>query len=739
MELPIFPAGTTIINRSLAFHCDLQENIVYFYGHLPVFQHAKDDIRTHRLIMAQLYINGTAKQTELAKAFGINVIVIKRAAALYRDKGVSGFFEEKKSGGPRILVPGVLEIIQVKLNEGIEVSDIAEELKIKLDTIKKAIQDGRLKKSSQQCNDMRTKSKRSIKDANASLGMGATDSLGRTAARFGLVQGVKPEFVNCLDVPQGGVLLALPALLANGLLDHTKDIFKMKEAFYSIFSLFICMAFMALARIKSIEGMRHVAPGEWGKLLGLDRSPEPRCMRNKIKELSKENQPQKWSVKLGADWLKGTPEEAGVLYVDGHVRVYHGSQTQLPRHYVTRQKLCLRATTDYWVNTASGNPVFFITKTVDPGLIHVLEHDVIPRLLQDVPGQPSQKELDEDKWLSRFTIVFDREGYSPGLFKRLWDKRIAVQTYYKGTHEEWLKEEFNQHDIQLPGSEIVQYSLAERGTYVGGCLWMREIRKLKSSTRGGNQCSMISTNFKNNLVVISTGIFSRWSQENYFKYMRENFSLDRLIDYETEPVQGDTKIINPSYRKLDSEIKKNNSLLCKRKAKFGSILLEGDIDQEKVEKHVEEKGVLLAEIQSLETKLELLKKERKKEKKHITVEELQEQDQFEQLSQSGKHLIDTVKMIAYRAETAMSNLLMSIVPDFDKNATRVLLREIYNNTVDLVVDETNKILRVRMHHLATRGHDNALRKICEELTVTETEFPESGLKMVYEMIDSNLV
>ncbi len=236
MELPIFPVGTTLINLSLAFHCDLQGNVVYFYGYLPVFQHAKDDIRTHRLIMAQLYINGTAKQTELAKAFGINVIVIKRSVSLFQDKGASGFFEDKRRGGPRILTPSVLEIIQTKLDEGINVSDIAEELKIKLDTIKKAIQDGRLTRFSKKSNDVEmTKSARSIKDANASLGMGATDSHGRMAARFGLVQGVKPEFINCFDVPQGGVLLALPALLVNGLLDHTKDVFKMKEAFYSIF------------------------------------------------------------------------------------------------------------------------------------------------------------------------------------------------------------------------------------------------------------------------------------------------------------------------------------------------------------------------------------------------------------------------------------------------------------------------------------------------------------------------
>jgi acetolactate synthase small subunit len=217
--------------------------------------------------------------------------------------------------------------------------------------------------------------------------------------------------------------------------------------------------------------------------------------------------------------------------------------------------------------------------------------------------------------------------------------------------------------------------------------------------------------------------------------MRENFSLDRLIDYETEPVQGNTKIVNPNYRKLDSEIKKNNSLLSKRKAKFGSILLEGEIEEENVEKYAEEKGALLGEIQSLEAKVKLLKEARKKEKKHITVDDLPEEDQFEQLSQSGKHLIDTIKMIAYRSETAMSNILMSIVPDFDKNATRALLREIYNNTVDLVVDKTNKTLRVRMHHLATRGHDNALQKLCAELTATETEFPESGLKMIYELIE----
>ena len=51
-------------------------------------------------------------------------------------------------------------------------------------------------------------------------------------------------------------------------------------------------------------------------------------------------------------------ESAATLYIDGHVRVYHGSQTPLPRHHVARERLCLRATMDYWVNAMDGTTLF---------------------------------------------------------------------------------------------------------------------------------------------------------------------------------------------------------------------------------------------------------------------------------------------------------------------------------------------------------------------------------------------
>ena len=91
---------------------------------------------------------------------------------------------------------------------------------------------------------------------------------------------------------------------------------------------------------------------------------------------------------MAREWMEAQPESAGTLYIDGHVRVYHGHLTPLPRRYVARQRLCLRGTTDYWVNAMDGQPFFAVTQAADPGLLKVLEEQIVPRLLAEVPGQP---------------------------------------------------------------------------------------------------------------------------------------------------------------------------------------------------------------------------------------------------------------------------------------------------------------------------------------------------------------
>jgi hypothetical protein len=212
------------------------------------------------------------------------------------------------------------------------------------------------------------------------MGVGAADVEGRLAASIGELDAVVPDFSAALDVPNGGLLCALPALLAVGLLEGVARYLKLPKGYYGLDSLLLLLAFMALARLDSIEALRYCAPGEWGKLLGLDRVPEVRTLRAKIAVLAADDAPEQWSAALCERWMAAAPEQAGVLYIDGHVRVYNGSQTQLPRHYVARQRLCLRATTDYWVNAMDGQPFFVVNQVVDPGLIQVIEQEIVPRL-----------------------------------------------------------------------------------------------------------------------------------------------------------------------------------------------------------------------------------------------------------------------------------------------------------------------------------------------------------------------
>ena len=253
-------------------------------------------------------------------------------------------------------------------------------------------------------------SERSLADSQAPMGYGTTRALDRVMASCGLLAGADLEFACADDVPQGGVLCALPALLTEGLLRHTRRFYSLPPGYYPLESIFLYLALLALVRCPSLEQTRYQAPGEWGKLLGLDRLPEVKTLREKIGILcGEEGRATQWQSRLAKEWMEavgaGDPDQEGVglFYVDGHVRVYHGSLGPLPRLYVARQKLCLRGTTDYWVNAMDGQPFFVVTQAVDPGLIKVLEEQIVPRLLAEVPGQPSPEQLAADPRLAQAT------------------------------------------------------------------------------------------------------------------------------------------------------------------------------------------------------------------------------------------------------------------------------------------------------------------------------------------------
>jgi len=573
-------------------------------------------------------------------------------------------------------------------------------------------------------------------DAGAVLGVGTTDLAMRVLASLGKLDAAPTEFRHpCEDVSYGGVLLALPALLASGLLRHASRFFSLPPGYYGLEHIFVLLGLLALCRVKSVEALRYTAPGEWGKLLGLDRCPEAKTLRAKIKDLSTQGDAEGWAAQLCSDWMEAEPSATGTLYIDGHARVYHGSQTKLPRHYIARQRLCLRATTDYWVNGLDGLPFFKINQAVDPGLVRVLEEQIVPELETRIPHQPGQAELDADPLRMRFRLIFDREGYSPGLFKRMKEKRIACQTYHKHPGKDWEQSEFIPQQVRLMEGGEAEMLLAERGTLLGSKkseqLWVREIRKLSKS---GHQVSIISTDWRASVEQIVAPQFGRWYQENFFKYGREHFNLDRLIDYQLEPVDETTRVVNPAWRRLDGEVRKRVAAQHRRKARLYQLELAGELDTAKAEHYMDQAETLRTAIEQEDTEIAQKKKQRKEAGKHIEASELPEEEKWLKLATRSKHFIDTIKIIAYRAETAMARIVREKLNLHHQDEARALIRDICTTEANLIPDQQAKTLSVELHSLATPKANAIVAHLCAELNETETIYPGTDLRMIFKTV-----
>ncbi|MFQ5688475.1 MAG: hypothetical protein ACE5GV_17650 [Candidatus Scalindua sp.] len=139
-----FPEEMTEINNKIAFI--KRANTVYHYaGNIPVFLHHADDINAFRMYVCQLYICGNCKQSEMAKAFGISKISIKRIVNKYHQEGISGFFEKRTyNRKSSVMTLDILNRAQEMLNKGKTKRDIALKLKIKRDTLSMAIRKGKL-------------------------------------------------------------------------------------------------------------------------------------------------------------------------------------------------------------------------------------------------------------------------------------------------------------------------------------------------------------------------------------------------------------------------------------------------------------------------------------------------------------------------------------------------------------------------------------------------------------------
>jgi hypothetical protein len=572
------------------------------------------------------------------------------------------------------------------------------------------------------------RTERSIADVHAPLGIATTRVTDRAAAAVGLLQQAEPIFTHANNVCNAGVLFLVPALISQGLLKATDIYTQLRKGYYGLVSILLVLSFMFLSRIKCPEQLKTCKVGELGRVLGLDRVPEAKCLRSKIEQLVNQHKAEEFNQVLSRQWIE--KEEPMFFYIDGHVRVYHGHLAILPKRYVSREKLCLAGTTEFWINNELGMPYMVVTGELNEKFKDILLTQVLPILLHDTASLINEEQLKQDKDLARFIIVFDREGYDLPFFKLLWDTyRIAVLTYRKAVKDKWPSPDFHDCTTTVIGKEV-SMALCEK-TWQHDGMNIREIRK---RSEDGHQTSIITTMRKASMELLAGKMFSRWSQENFFRYMVQDYGLDQMAEYGVEEVDQEERVVNPHYKILTYRIKKLREKAARLKAKLFTRIeadLEKDID--KVRAHLEQQSTVQEALTSYGNEIEQLCKGRKATPYYIKVKDMPEGARYNKLKTESKLFLNAIRMISYRAETAVANML---APHYRKSneEIRMIVKEIIASDADLVPDYGNKKLCVRLHSLSTPRANDAVKELCAMLNETETPYPGTNLQIQYEMV-----
>lgn len=518
-----------------------------------------------------------------------------------------------------------------------------------------------------------------------------------------------------------GVLMALPALISQGLSSFFKVYNPLASGFYGLHHMILISCFLALCRIKTTEQLKQYAPGEFGKLIGLDRIPEVGHFRKKIKQIVSQSKTDLLHKTLFKKW---TAELSDLFfYIDGHVRVYHGSKATLSKKYVSREKLSLNGTTEFWVNQQNGMPLMVIIAELNEKLKQGIEQ-IIKQIIKELPGSTQNENS------PIFTLVFDRESYEPKWFKYLWDEyKIAIITYRKNVKDKWDEKLFKEYTVSLLSNNVIM-QLHESVVELSG-IEFREIRKLSDS---GHQTAIMTTHPELEMIDIAEKMFSRWTQENFFKYMIGNFDFDKMIEYGIERSNYKKDIPNPPYRKLTYQLAK----LREKKARLEAKVYQ-KFDQE-TEKTIEDMKTKIAKNSDLLERISQYKEQindlllkRGKYPSRITIEQMPEEVRYNKLKRESKMFKNAILMLAYRAETSMYNLLSEFYNGAKKEG-RVLLKNIFTSEADIIPNYKNNTLTVIIHSLATPRDNEAVKNICTILNDTETIYPNTNLKLIYKTL-----
>ncbi|MFH1242711.1 MAG: hypothetical protein V1689_10180, partial [Pseudomonadota bacterium] len=540
-------------------------------------------------------------------------------------------------------------------------------------------------------------------------------STDRGFARLGLLQDAAPLFRNGEGIPGAGVLMALPAVVESGIFGAARKVYgSLGASFYGLRTIVLSLVLMALLRIKRPESLKEYSAVDIGRLLGLDRACEVKTLRRKLGCLAGKNKAQVFGQELAKSRLEKRESALGFLYVDGHVRVYNGNR-RLSKGYVTKKRLAMPATTDYWINDQEGDPIFVITAPANEGLVKMMGP-----IVEEIKGL-----IGKDR---RLTMIFDRGGWSPNLFQKLIQEGCDIVTYRKGKAEPIAEEHFSLMAEEIEGKRVEYRLHDERVSFLKDTLCLRQVTRLNPS---GHQTHIVTSRQDLSALTLAYRMFERWRQENFFKYMSAEYALDALVDYEVEEDDLERLVPNPKRKEMMGERKKLKAQIQELSREYG---LEALINEEarrptmrgfKIAHSAVSRKIEQLQLQDFELKVLYDKTPQK-----VPLKATLNNEKAYRLKREKKHLTDLLKMVAYQAET---DLLGLIRPEYARadDEGRTLIQSALKGCADLEV--TNDQLRVTLHPLSSPHRSKAIKALCEKLNTTQTIFPGSKLRLVYDV------
>ncbi len=723
-RLALLPPDARVINDDLAI-VEQDEQIVFFNAAGPIYACRQDDRTGVRLAAVTVIRQGLAQVAETSRALGLHRATLFRDLGKFEQGGVEALVAKRR--GPRKahkLTPAVRRRAQRLLDRGASITVTARSVGVSRRALYHAVDRGLLTvvdcdpalavaAPADEALSIPGPSARAEQDQACEGGVAVKRTVERTLAAMGKLVEAQPEFRPAEAVAGAGVLLALPALLEQGLLDVGESVYgRLRNGYFGLRSIFLTFALMALLRIRTPEQLTGHAPGELGRLLGLDRVPEVKTLRRKLGELGARGLAHTFARTLTERWVEAEPRELALLYVDGHVRPYNGRTHTLPKLHVQQRGRPMPGTKDFHVNDRRAQPLLFVTAEATEGLLSMLDSTLLPEVRRLVGRR-------------RVTITFDREGWSPRLFAKWKKEKFDVLTYRKGKQSRWQKRFFSLVQGRVGGRKV-EYRLAERAVQLPNGLRVREIRRL---TEDGHQTAVITTNETLPLLQVAYRMFSRWRQENFFRYMRHEFALDHLCTYEVEPADPKRLVTSPERAALQKKLKAARATRTKlmerrldlvpgRNARGAGKRVVGE---EELDELIRKREV---EIEKLAAAVAVLPEK-------VPLDTVLEPEKIVKLERERKILVDAVKLTAYRAESSLARLVEPFFARHDDEA-RKFLKSIFQATADIIPDQRRHQLTLRFHGLANPRATRALADLCALMSERKVLYPGTDLRLRFE-------